>query len=70
MLEKSEIWDKIMHSEVAILFKFHRVVIVDALDGGQGVVGYTMIAEELTAMRKTFLHKETHTDDLCAGLTA
>ena len=52
------------------LFYDHRVIIVDAFYGGQGVVGDAMIAEELTAMRKTFLYEKTHTDDLCTGLTA
>ena len=36
------------------LFQLQRIVFVDACDGGKGVVGDVVLAQELTAHRRGF----------------
>lgn len=49
-----------------VLFNNERVISVDADDLGKGVVVDVMVAQELSAISKGFLHEEAHAYDLGA----
>ena len=53
-----------------VLFENKGVIGIDADDIGEGVVLDVMVAKELSAFSECFLHKESHADDLGAGLAA
>ena len=52
------------------LHHFDGVVLVDAGDGGEGVIVDVVVAKELTTLSETFLYEEAHAHNLGTRLAA
>lgn len=53
-----------------VLLKLQATILVNASDGGKGVVRDAMVAKELATLGKAFLYQKAHAHDLRTGLAA